>query len=88
MVRGGHNVTAGDAAPSGERVGHGGTPEAPAPAGAGKPGAPVAQHGHAGDDHGEEALGPIDWRSWGLSVLGLAFGGLIGVCLYLAAYPR
>jgi hypothetical protein len=30
------------------------------------------------DDHGhaEEALGPIDWRAWGLAVLG-ALGGVV-----------
>jgi hypothetical protein len=83
-------VTAGATEPGGTRHGPGGTPEGhtpeqPAPGAADKPGAPAGTHGHD-DEHLAEALGPIDWRAWGAGVLGLALGGLIGACLYVAAY--
>ena len=38
------------------------------------------------DDHGhaEAALGPIDWRSWGLALLGAASGVLVLASFWLA----
>ena len=34
--------------------------------------------------HGEEALGPIDWRAWGLAILGAAAGVLVLACFAVA----
>lgn len=38
------------------------------------------------DDHGhsEMALGPIDWRAWGLALLGGAAGVVVLACFALA----
>ena len=38
------------------------------------------------DDHGhaEMALGPIDWRAWGLALLGAAAGVLVLACFAVA----
>jgi hypothetical protein len=38
------------------------------------------------DDHGhaEMALGPIDWRAWGLALLGAAAGLVVLMCMWLA----
>ena len=38
------------------------------------------------DDHGhaEMALGPIDWRSWGLAILGAAAGVIVLACFAVA----
>jgi hypothetical protein len=36
-------------------------------------------HGHAG-----MALGPIDWRAWGLGILGAAAGVLVLACFAIA----
>ena len=38
------------------------------------------------DDHGhaEETLGPIDWRAWGLALLGAAAGLLVLGCFWVA----
>ena len=38
------------------------------------------------DDHGhsEMALGPIDWRSWGLALLGGAAGIVVLACFAVA----
>ncbi len=38
------------------------------------------------DDHGhaEMALGPIDWRAWGLALLGGAAGVLVLACFAVA----
>lgn len=38
------------------------------------------------DDHGhsETALGPIDWRAWGLALLGAASGALVLACFWVA----
>jgi hypothetical protein len=38
------------------------------------------------DDHGhaENALGPIDWRAWGLALLGAATGLVVLMCMWLA----
>jgi hypothetical protein len=38
------------------------------------------------DDHGhaEMALGPIDWRTWGLALLGAAAGVLVLACFAAA----
>jgi hypothetical protein len=41
---------------------------------------------HAGE-HAEAALGPIDWATWGISLLGVGLGGVIGLCLYLVTRP-
>ncbi|MEO8625410.1 MAG: hypothetical protein ABI452_01805 [Candidatus Limnocylindrales bacterium] len=42
------------------------------------------------DDHGhaEIALGPIDWRAWGLALLGGAGGALVLACFALALATR
>lgn len=34
------------------------------------------------DDHGE-TLGPIDWKAWGATLLGIGFAALIGFALVL-----
>ncbi|HUP83738.1 MAG TPA: hypothetical protein VM284_06080 [Candidatus Limnocylindria bacterium] len=58
------------------------------------PADPVAHHGAShmdvhttisDDDHGhaEESLGPIDWRAWGLAILGGAAGVLVLACFAL-----
>jgi len=38
------------------------------------------------DDHGhaETALGPIDWRAWGLALLGAAAGALVLAAFWVA----
>lgn len=38
------------------------------------------------DDHGHSAmaLGPIDWRAWGLAALGGAAGVLVLACFWFA----
>jgi hypothetical protein len=38
------------------------------------------------DDHGhaEESLGPIDWRAWGLALVGAAAGLLVLACFAVA----
>ncbi len=40
------------------------------------------------DDHGhaEMALGPIDWRAWGLALLGGAAGVLVLGCFWMALH--
>jgi hypothetical protein len=34
------------------------------------------------DEHAEEPLGPVDWRAWGASLLGVLVG--VAICLALA----
>lgn len=43
------------------------------------------RHGGHGDDHGHGGmdLGPIDWRMWGIGVLGTAIGLVAAVCFGL-----
>jgi hypothetical protein len=87
--------------PGGTPEGH--TPEKPGadeygklgtPAAGLSPGVPhAADAAGAGDaeaEHGDEdePLGPIDWRAWGASVLGIAVAALIGVALALPNLPR
>lgn len=38
------------------------------------------------DDHGhaEASLGPIDWRSWGMAIVGAAAGVMVLACFALA----
>jgi len=43
-----------------------------------------AHGGHGGHD-GDEPLGPVDWRAWAMSAIGVAAGLLIAVCLGIAA---
>lgn len=43
----------------------------------------VEPHGTA-DDHGGEALGPIDVAAWGAAVLGVALGLIVLIALILA----
>lgn len=40
--------------------------------------------GHGHDDHGGETLGPIDWRMWGVGVVGVV-SALIVVAGFVAA---
>jgi hypothetical protein len=35
-------------------------------------------------DHAETALGPIDWRAWGLALLGAASGVLVLAAFWVA----
>jgi len=42
--------------------------------------------GHAHDDnheaeHGEPPPGPIDWGAWGVSIVGLAAGGVVALVI-------
>jgi hypothetical protein len=39
------------------------------------------------DGHAEPALGPIDWAAWGVSLLGVCFGGVIALALFLVTHP-
>ena len=34
--------------------------------------------------HAETTLGPIDWRAWGLALLGAAGGALVLACFWVA----
>jgi hypothetical protein len=34
--------------------------------------------------HGEQALGPIDWRAWGLAILGAAAGLIVLAAFWLS----
>lgn len=46
-------------------------------------------HDHADEhaaDHGAEPLGPIDWAAWAISAVGVAFGAVIALCLYVATH--
>ena len=40
------------------------------------------------DDHGhaEEALGPIDWRAWGFTILGALSGVVVLAAFAIALY--
>lgn len=42
--------------------------------------------GHGHDDHGHlaEPLGPIDWRMWGVGILGVVAGLVVAVFMALA----
>ena len=39
----------------------------------------ISDDGHG---HSESGLGPIDWRAWGLAILGGAAGLLVLVCFW------
>ena len=43
-------------------------------------------HGDA-HGHGDEALGPIDWRAWGAAALGIASAGAVVAVLLVAIRP-
>ncbi len=79
--------------PGGTPEGH--TAEAPTADEYGKKGTPAAGRDPSGthpadaaqahgtdDDHGVEALGPIDWPAWTMSALGVAVA--LVICLFLA----
>jgi hypothetical protein len=40
-----------------------------------------------GHGHGEESLGPIDWRAWGAAVLGIASAVAVVGALYVTIRP-
>lgn len=83
--------------PGGTPEGH--TAEAPTADEYGKKGTPAAgldpsvphaadaEEAHSADeDHGADALGPIDWPAWAMSALGIGVALLI--CLFLALPTR
>lgn len=41
----------------------------------------------AHDAHAAEALGPLDWRAWGMAVLGGVLALLVAISLLIAAHP-
>ncbi len=44
--------------------------------------------GHDGHDaHAAQVLGPIDWRAWGMAVIGGALALLVAWTLVMAAHP-
>ena len=81
--------------PGGTPEGH--TPEQPAADEYGKKGTPAGELSPAvphvadaediadehGDGHGGPVLGPIDWRAWGMSLVGVLVALVIAVALAL-----
>jgi hypothetical protein len=79
------------------------TPERPAAEEYGKVGTPAAALStavpHAADaeaaasheqteEHEEAMLGPIDWRAWAATALGVGVAALIAILFYVASLPR